>query len=262
MLKVVRNADDLPKVGDNETLTLDFKQTVDPKNLGELAKDMAAFANSQGGTIIVGAVEENEQLTRYEPLSEAFVNEVKRAYDHALRDRCSPPPAVEARTITVKGGVIVAVTVQPLDGHPVAVSLKRGEKTPAEGLYWFPHRKGTHAVPLTPDELLRFMVLSDRRKVATWLSEIPPGQRVLQLQLPSGNPTMPIETEVRLELDDLDTVIKKNAVTFRVLSSDQNVTVPAETIKRVCRATYRWYVHAAVALRKNNRGELVAIPLA
>ena len=93
------------------------------------------------------------------------------------------------------------------------------------------------------------------------MSEIPPGEHVLQLQLPSDNPRMPAsETEVRLEFDR-DAVLLRNAVTFKILSSDYNVPVPAETIKCVWRSTHRWCVHAAVALRKNSRGELVAIPL-
>jgi hypothetical protein len=70
-----------------------------------------------------------------------------------------------------------------------------------------------------------------------------------------------IETEVRLELDDLNAVLKRNAVAFRILSSDLNVAIPLDTIKSVWRSAYRWHVHADVDLRKNGRGELVAIPL-
>ena len=70
-----------------------------------------------------------------------------------------------------------------------------------------------------------------------------------------------IETEVRLELDDLDGVLQRNAVTFRILSSDYNVPIPLHTIKPPWKSTYGWRVYADVDLRKNSRGELVAIPL-
>jgi hypothetical protein len=111
------------------------------------------------------------------------------------------------------------------------------------------------------DELPRFRS-NEAREVAIMLSQIPPGERVLQLQRPSGNPSMPvIETEVRLELDDLDGVLQRNAVTFRILSSDYNVPIPLHTIKPPWKSTYGWRVYADVDLRKNSRGELVAIPL-
>jgi hypothetical protein len=94
------------------------------------------------------------------------------------------------------------------------------------------------------------------------LSQIPPGERVLQLQRPSGNPSMPaIETEVRLEIDDLDGVLQRNAVTFRILSSDYDLIIPLDTIKPPWKSTRGWRVHAEVDVRKNSRGELVAMPL-
>lgn len=261
MVIPVRKVDDLPKIGANETPTLDFKKTVDPSNLGELAKDIAAFANSEGGAIIVGAVEEDDRLARYEPLPEEFAGKVKRAYDHAQRDRCLPRPVVETHMIGVDSGFVLTVNVKRFEGQLVAVVLPRGEHSPVDG-FWFPHRSGTHTVALSPDELPRFMLLDERRRVATWLSEIPPGERVLTLQLPTGNPTMPVtETEVRLELGDQAAVLQRNAVTFLILSSGCYVTIPAENIKRVWRTDYRWHVRAAVSLRRNSRGESTAIPL-
>ena len=110
---------------------------MDPNNLGELAKDIAAFANSQGGTIVIGALEENERLARYDPLPGSFANDVKRAYDHAVRDRCLPRPTVETNMIAFGDRFVIAVNVQPFEGQPVAVVLPKGERSSAE-CYWFP----------------------------------------------------------------------------------------------------------------------------
>ncbi len=57
---------DLPIDTGRETGTYDFKQTVDPKNKRELAKDVAAFANATGGAGAVGAIEDTEKGTLQE----------------------------------------------------------------------------------------------------------------------------------------------------------------------------------------------------
>src|SRR5690242_17887016 len=71
---------DLPNVNDAfGPATLDMKEAIKPKSTGtgkpkydlfELAKDVAMFANSVGGTILVGAEEEGRtgKLKAYHPM--------------------------------------------------------------------------------------------------------------------------------------------------------------------------------------------------
>jgi predicted HTH transcriptional regulator len=62
----------------NERATLDFKRAPTTSRV-ENAKDVAAFANACGGTIIVGAVAKGELLLRYEPLSLSEASAAQRA---------------------------------------------------------------------------------------------------------------------------------------------------------------------------------------
>jgi predicted HTH transcriptional regulator len=44
-------------VGREENQKLEYKETIDKINAHELAKDLASFANAEGGYIVVGAVQ-------------------------------------------------------------------------------------------------------------------------------------------------------------------------------------------------------------
>src|SRR5262245_27884590 len=68
---------------------LEFKRMLPEKDLEtptELAKDVAAFANSVGGTILIGADREGERLRAYAPLKEDASKAAMEAFDRAVRD--------------------------------------------------------------------------------------------------------------------------------------------------------------------------------
>src|SRR5665213_1663216 len=86
---------DLPVLGEIESHVFDCKATLpDPVQPFRLARQVAAFANSVGGTILIGAVEQNEALTAYRPFDEERARHVLTAYHDATRTLCSPIPLV------------------------------------------------------------------------------------------------------------------------------------------------------------------------
>lgn len=172
-------AEDLPLVGiAREQLLVDFKAQVDPKRHFELAKDVAAFANASGGVVLVGAVEENGKLARYNPLPEALGNEIRAAYSQAVRDRCSPVPLCDPVAIATGGGFVIAVSVWPFPTQPVGVKISGDRATEGHaGPGWvFPLRTGVDSVFVRPEQLPMLM-LPDLRRMAILLDAIPNDRR-------------------------------------------------------------------------------------
>lgn len=119
----------LPDVGASETDTLDFKTELKPlpdkksADRFECAKDVAAFASTSGGTLLVGAVESQHVLQRYKPVSKETAAWIEREYEEAVRDRCAPPPSMRTERFERDGGFVVAIHVEAFPS-PVAVKVK------------------------------------------------------------------------------------------------------------------------------------------
>jgi hypothetical protein len=98
-------------------------------DFGEMAKDVAAFANAAGGVIVVGVDHQNGAAQRY-PLSLAEANELVELYSQAVRDRCSPRPLIEPCAIDIgpepgkppDERFVVAVNLWPYPDQPVGVT--------------------------------------------------------------------------------------------------------------------------------------------
>lgn len=161
----------LPAIGAEETTELDFKLTYrkgDGFDAFEMAKDVAAMANANGGTILIGAAEDKngERLGCYKPLDASTAKETATALEHAVGNRCSPRPVVSVSRIGVDGGEVVAVNVWAYPSQPVGVKV-RGDKTDGWGepAWVFPLRVATQTVPLLPEALPMMMEPDIRRRV-------------------------------------------------------------------------------------------------
>jgi hypothetical protein len=166
---------ELPEPGaSREGLQLDLKATVDAKNGFELAKDVAAFANSAGGTILVGAHEgANNTLGKYAAMAESLAGTIRDAYNKAVSARCAPAPIVDPVLIPRDGGWLVAVNVWPFPGQPVGVSTRDHSRGGVGDNGWaFPLRTGVHTIFLKPEQLPMLMV-PDARRVAILLEQVP-----------------------------------------------------------------------------------------
>lgn len=226
-------ASELPVVGTAyETSELDFKRQVDPTNLLELAKDIAAFANYFGGTILVGMEEGNDGLLEaHHPLPSVFAGKVVTAYETAAREFLSPRPRVQAARITIDGGECIAVNIEPyLDG---VVAARADADNPH--VWRFPIRIGKECKWLTPEEVAQ--MTPQTRKAIVMLSRINYGARIVKLREVSVKGASMDSSELRFgEVCEGD-----NAV--RMLLSDDRVTsYPLDMVRSVYRDEHGWYI--------------------
>lgn len=147
------------------------------------AKDVAAFANHLGGTILVGAKEADPRgrLERYVGLPAADAATVRDTFSKAVKDRCEPLPhfdceEYEAPNDTTKR--VVAVNVWP---SLLLVGVRIVAHKPSENYggdsYVYPVRSGTDANYLTPSQIAMYMTPQVRR-VAVLISRINKGEFV------------------------------------------------------------------------------------
>jgi predicted HTH transcriptional regulator len=89
-------------VGENETL--EFKERVQKETPSKFAKTAVAFANTKGGTIVIG-VDDDGRVVGCETkgLADAVTN--------VLRAQCDPPPAIETEVATYEGKSLLIVKV-------------------------------------------------------------------------------------------------------------------------------------------------------
>jgi Putative DNA-binding domain len=163
-----------------EGRSLDFKERVDPKQWWELAKDIAAFANHVGGTILVGASEQANGAALLFGVTSADAIELAREYENAAKDKCKPRPLVGIEQIPLENcNVVVAVNVEPfplaLVGAMFYARDKNGKPQTCDA-WRFAVRVGKHNVALQPDQIAMFMEPKTRRMV-TLLERIPEAHR-------------------------------------------------------------------------------------
>jgi hypothetical protein len=242
--KPITVAIDLPPKGTSrESGTFDFKGEQDPDDQRELAKDVAAFANALGGTILVGAVEDRKRGTLgcYKPMPRLEEAEkLKRAYELAVTQRCVPQPTVEVVRIETDPAIhppghVVAVNVHAAANAPIGV---RWDDTGSES-FAFPLRTATQAHFMSPTEIPMLMVPQVRR-FAVLLERIPQKERSaidIQHSSPDGAPLSTTATFLGLD-DDLTTA------KFRPASGPIGLsTIPLDKITAIWRKDEgHWYI--------------------
>jgi len=126
------------------------------KGSGELAKDVAAFANGPGGVIILGLQESNTAIPAQEAPIE-LTDGLKRRYHEVLAGRTAPIANCDihfAKETTTPAGQIpkgfVLVMVPPSPQAPHAVT---GLMDPKDGVLRFPIRTGSGTRFLTAAEV-------------------------------------------------------------------------------------------------------------
>jgi hypothetical protein len=250
MIQLIRTAADLPPPrSSHEMARMEFKRDVATTDRVELAKDVAAFANSVGGTILVGAVPNGETLAIYKPMTKEQSAKAMRDYDEAVRDLCAPKPLVETHEIPKDDGFVLAVNVWAFPGQPVGVLV--GEKS--AGTYRFPLRSGAQTVNLAPDQL-PMMMLPEVRRVAILLSQIPKEDRgsvKLICEPPDPEKASPFRPDVKLDLN-LEEVVMRNTVRFVQKGADRKLVIPADSIAHVWQsssASGPWTITARVSVR-------------
>ncbi|HEY2515734.1 MAG TPA: ATP-binding protein, partial [Polyangiaceae bacterium] len=88
-----RRFDKLPdKSTTVETAVLDLKETYAPDKSFEMAKDVAAFANHLGGTLLIGAKEVDGKIGEYNGVPPELAEKIRTGFSLATKERCSPRP--------------------------------------------------------------------------------------------------------------------------------------------------------------------------
>lgn len=200
---------DLPKPGmRREDLNCDFKSSVDKSTQTELAKDVAAFANASGGTLLIGANEgEGGALRDWVPMTEAAANALKRRFDDAVREQCLPLPVFDPKVIQREPGQFtLAVNVWPFPSLPVHVRVKSTEQT--EGKAWDAWvvfvRVGTGTKLFTPEQAAMLMIPAVRN-AAMLLDSIDSNRRkniVCYFRMPQMEPESAKTRKVSLEFKE------------------------------------------------------------
>ncbi len=233
MFKPVLTAADLPPVGPTrEDYAFDMKVASKGTKPFEMGKDVAAFANSFGGTILIGAEEDRKKgiLVKYHPMSEAEANSTVSMFNAAVDNRCRPRPFIDPRSLPKDGGNVVAINVWPFPGQLVGVKIQ-GSITDgfAGDAFYFPIRSGTNNVPITPEQMPMFLI-PEIRRFATMLDSIPQSERQsIELSDPEN-----ARKDVTLKLVDMQT----NSFTME-WKNPQNAgspitfTMPMDHIRRV-----------------------------
>lgn len=200
----------LPTVGTKgEDLSCDFKGTIKGALPGELAKDVAAFANAAGGTIVIGAQENKttNTLQAWVPMTLADASADKKSIDAAILAHCSPLPTFDPQVIQrTPTDWVVAVNVWPYDLLPVGVRLP---VDPAFGKQWdawaFFVRSGTQTNILTAEEASMLMLPAVRRTIIL-LGTIPVGKKQgvsVHFQMPQMTPVSAQSKVSYLDLVDV-----------------------------------------------------------
>jgi hypothetical protein len=190
----------------HEHAIFDFKskyETSDPTTPFEIAKDVCAFANHLGGTILVGACEGKGtklgRIVRFGELTDPSPRELVKEVDRAISLYCRPVPIVDVIQIpldaaqvaqildaaqvaqilgrSISTTLVVAINVPPMLNTPVgclscsdeckqckdAGQLCACKGKPIADAFRFPIRTIETTRFLRPDELARTMNVIERR---------------------------------------------------------------------------------------------------
>ncbi|WP_433294569.1 hypothetical protein ACQP2F_33435 [Actinoplanes sp. CA-030573] len=152
-------------VGTPESAVLDVKSGIyqldDPAGAGELIKDVAAFANGQGGLLLVGfgtRVENGREIIDALKPVPARLVDVDR-YRKLVRDRVRP--LIRGLTVDFyavddeRGVLVIDIPAQPETAKPFVVPGPDGKKTPTT--VGVPIRDADATVWLTHDGLQRLL---------------------------------------------------------------------------------------------------------
>jgi Putative DNA-binding domain len=241
--KTILRQSDLPPMGTAvETASLEFKgripEPLEESDVRELAKDVAALANSAGGTIVVGAFENGGRLGVYKPMDRQRAGHVKDAYERALRDLCSPAPVINVYLIPYEppDGLLVAVNVLAFPVGPVGILWEKSGQA-----YSFPLRTGTHTQWLRPEQLSMLMI-PELRRVAILIDAIPLEERgsVLVSGPTRGDPSNPYNILVRVE--DVDIAGNRLAMTYLDPGGHKPFLVPLDEVQTVWRSSDAWRI--------------------
>jgi len=166
---------ELPPVGTTiEKAVLDLKRLA-AASAFHRAKDVAAFANHLGGTLLLGAAEAYGRLGSYTGLTRDQARSARSDYSASVTQRCDPRPSFDFAQFDCPfqaGKFVVAINVTAsLNLVGVNVQAVPDEDYRGNSIV-FPIRSGIDADYLTPPQLPMYMTPQVRR-MAVMLARVP-----------------------------------------------------------------------------------------
>ena len=167
VLAALRGGEHDALIGVAESLEIEFKgqpfDLSDPKSKAELAKDVSAFCNADGGIIVIGVRTSSEGDRRVDVASE--VRPVPRAridpkqYEDVIAMGVYPPPegvSIELHSVEGVEAVVASIRIppQPVAGRPFLVVRDLSRKANRSGAWFGLYRRTpSSARPVTAQEV-------------------------------------------------------------------------------------------------------------
>ena len=183
--KTAQDFESLVHLGEtSESIHWDYKQSFNPKKAEDLAIDLAAFANTFGGTLLIGVAEKSDGAKK---VASGFVpginvEEIRKTVHTHISEIISPKIDVQVVPIDVSGNLIVAINVEP-SVNLVGVCLDKDRRS-----FNFPYRTEFGNQFMTFEEVEKRMVDNKTRAMYLKLKKyIPSGGKVNVYPAPIAN---------------------------------------------------------------------------
>ena len=106
-----------------ESKTVEFKEML-PKNSEKYTKTVVAYANSQGGKLIIGVADETREIIG---VDEGELFQLMDSISNAVSDSCEPQIVPEIEPCTIGDKTVIVVTVSPEPHRPYYLKSKGKE---------------------------------------------------------------------------------------------------------------------------------------
>jgi hypothetical protein len=168
----------------SESIHWDYKQTFNSKKLEDIAIDLAAFANTFGGTLLIGVAEKSDGVKKVASgfVPSINVEEIRKTVHTHICEIISPKIDVQVVPIDVFGILIVAINVEP-SINLVGVCLDKDRRS-----FNFPYRTQFGNQFMTFKEVGKRMADNKTRAMYLKLKKyIPSGGKVNVYPAPIAN---------------------------------------------------------------------------
>ena len=183
--KIAQDFESLIHLGEtSESIHWDYKQSFNPKKAEDIAIDLAAFANTFGGTLLIGVAEKNDGAKK---VASGFVpginvEEIRKTVHTHISEIISPKIDVQVVPIEVSGNLVVAINVEP-SINLVGVRLDKDRRS-----FSFPYRTEYGNQYMIFEEIEKRMVDNKTRAMYLKLKKyIPERSKISIYPTPLGN---------------------------------------------------------------------------
>ena len=147
-VNTVEDLDGLIRRQVRESETIEYKSATKRVSFDEVAKDISAFANASGGTIIYGIATDNVDKTKpvaIEPVLVENIEAIRTAISTHIRN---PIPNVRAKTISDEAGNVIAFIVEVPESYSAPHQVLNERK--------YYRRDGVQSAPM-PHDLIELL---------------------------------------------------------------------------------------------------------